>query len=51
MVRMLQEFFGNAPQQPRLDLERRLPDGQAGAIRDAKDVRIDRERRFAEGDC
>ncbi len=50
MMRIGQELLGHALEQQRLDLGRRVPDRQAGAVGDAKDMRVDRQGRFAEGD-
>ena len=49
MVRVRQERFGHALEQAQLDLHRRLPDRQTGAVGNSKDVRVDGERRIAEG--
>src|SRR5437899_5679342 len=48
MVRILQVFRRGEFEQPLLDLERILAWSDAGAVGDAKDVRVDRHRRLAE---
>src|SRR3989449_8435063 len=48
MVRVLQVFRRGEFEQPLLDLERILARSDAGAVGDAKDVRVDRHRRLAE---
>ena len=49
MVRVGQERLRHALEQAQLDLDRRRADGQSGAVGDAKDVRVDGQRRVAEG--
>jgi hypothetical protein len=49
MMRVFTEFFGRETQQPLFHLERRFAFGNAGAICDAEDMRIDGDSRFAEG--
>src|SRR2546428_3489930 len=48
MVRVLQVFWRGEFEQPLLDLQRILARSDAGAVGDAKDVRVDRHRRLAE---
>src|SRR6185437_13045619 len=50
VVRMNEKFAGHAAKQRGLDLERGGASGQAGSIGDAKDMRVDGQRRFAERD-
>jgi hypothetical protein len=45
-MRVLQVFFGTTVEQLLLDLERILAGREPGAVRDAEDVRVDRDRRL-----
>src|SRR5258706_11834902 len=49
VVRVAQVFLRRHLEQLRLDLERVFPRGEPGAVGDAKDVRVDRDRKLFEG--
>ena len=49
MVRVLPELVRRELLQPRLDFVDVVARREVGAVRDAEDVRVDRDRRLAEG--
>ncbi len=45
------EFIGHQAEQPFFDFQHGFAVGDAGAIADAKNMRVDRDGRFAETPC